>query len=336
MKIAMLEVSHWHAPLYFEALADPETTVIAISDRNAATAERVAQRFGARPYADWRELLARESVDFVFVFGRHSEMPRIGEELIARGIPFLLEKPCGRTVEDVRTLRDLARAKGLFVAVPLVQLLGPLGRLLPDGAGHGGPKHLWFRFIAGPPSRYPAAGCDWMLEPEERGGCCMNLAGHFIDLVLRILPGISRISARMSGGLHQERVEDYALVTLEGTDGSTAVIETGYLFPGGTGRPREAYYSLFDRSGCQIFNGDRAGSGASNRPWTEQSVNLDSDPLYGVFVRTTLAAFRAGQPAPVGLDAMAAVMEVTETAYAAARSGLPIDVAIAGIGALHA
>ena len=335
MKIAMLEVSHWHAPLYFEALANPATMVVAISDRHAATAARVAQRFGARPYADWRELLARESVDFVFVFGKHSEMARIGEALIAKGIPFLLEKPCGRTLEDVRTLRDRARAKGLFVAVPLVQMLGPLGRLLPNEAVHG-PRHLWFRFIAGPPARYPAAGCDWMLEPEERGGCCMNLAGHFIDLTLRILPGISRISARMSSGAYQERVEDYALVTLEGTDGSTAVIETGYLFPGGAGRPREVYYSLFDRSSCHIFNGDRAGSAASNRPWTEQPVSLDSDPLYGVFVRTTLAAFRAGRPAPVGLDAMTAVMEVIETAYAAARSGLPIDVTIAGLGASNA
>ena len=333
MNVILLEVSHWHAPLYFEALAAEGARVVAVSDRDRAAAERVARRFDARPYVDWLHLLDAEKPDFAFAFGRHCEMAAMGEALIARSIPFVLEKPCGLSADEVRRLCHQARARNLFVGVPLVQQFGPLADLL-GAAGQGfGPCQAWFRFIAGPPHRYPASGCAWMLDPPQSGGgCFINLSSHFLYLALLLLPGVSRVSARMSNAVYREQVEDYALVVLEASDGSTAVVETGYLFPSGTGRPREVYYSLFGRNGCQVWWGERGGKAVHGKPWAEADVNLDSDPLYARFVAATLTAFRAGQPPPVSMDVMVPIMEVVDAAYASARTGQPVSVNITASG----
>lgn len=170
MKLVLLEVSHWHAPLYPDAIAAAGDGVVAVSDRNGAVAEAVARPLGALAYDDWRQLLAKERPDFAFAFGKHCEMAAIGEALVERGIPFVMEKPCGLNASEVRHLRDLAKERKLFVGVPLVQGFGPLADLLREAERNPGPRHVWFRFIAGPPSRYPAAGCAWMLDPDQSGG----------------------------------------------------------------------------------------------------------------------------------------------------------------------
>ncbi len=329
MRIVVLEVSHWHAPLYFDALESTGGSVVAVSDRDSLRAEQAAGRFGARVYDDWRRLLASEEPDFAFAFGRHSEMFAIGQTLVERGTPFVMEKPCGLNAGEVRRLRDLAKARRLFVGIPFVQSLGPLAETV---AGRGaGPLHAWFRFIAGPPARYPAAGSGWMLDPAESGGgCFINLSGHFLDLALRLLPRVNRVTARMSSAVYGEKIEDYALVTLESPDGGTAVVETGYLYPSKAGRVREVYYSVFNREGCRIWWGESGGSAFHGTPWAEKPVNLDSDPLYPQFVAATLAAFREGRPAPVGMDAMVAVMDLIEAAYASARTGRAVAVDVAG------
>lgn len=176
-----------------------------------------------------------------------------------------------------------------------------------------------------------------MLDPRQSGGgCFMNLSGHFIDLGLRVLPGVERVSARMSNAVYHEAIEDYALVTLESPDGGTAIIETGYLYPSRAGRVREVYYSMFGRNGCLVWWGETGGAASHGEPWREERFNLDSDPLYTKFVTATLAAFGEGRKPPAGLDTMVQVMDVIEAAYLSARTGQPVRVDIEGEGSSHA
>lgn len=130
---------------------------MAVSDRNGATAGELARRFDARVYDDWRRLLDAENADFAF--GRRCEMAAMGESLAARGISFVIEKPCGLNAAEVRGLKDQASLRKLFVGVPLVQQFGPLAQTLEAIKRRPSPRHAWFRFIAGPPSRCPAARC---------------------------------------------------------------------------------------------------------------------------------------------------------------------------------
>ena len=204
MKVALLESSHWHVPLYLDALAAADVQVVAVSDCKCANGSDIARRFSARFYEDYAELLDCEDIDFAFTFGRHCDMDSMASALIGYGIPFALEKPCGLNANDVALLHKQAQAKNIFVSVPLIFRLSALRQNLLT-LNESEPKHwdhLSFKFIAGPPERYLDAQCGWMLDKSlAGGGCAINLAVHFIDLVMQLTgEDITEVSARMIQG----------------------------------------------------------------------------------------------------------------------------------------
>ena len=328
MKIALLEVSHWHFPLYVEALLASDAEIVAISDRGSEIRDREAARFGCRAYDDPFHLIADESIDFAFAFGRHCDMPDIAAALIARGIPFAIEKPCGRNAGDVARLRRAAEAKKLFVAIPLVQRLGPLYALVDRLVSDEGAvfSSTSWRFLAGPPDRYLQIGCDWMLDPRLSGGGSMiNLSVHFIDLALFLLGAPARtVFARTSTTLHDREVEDFAMLTFETANGGTAQIETGYCFPESPAK-REYSFSLVSKS--HFLQSGLAGVSV-HRPGDDPpetiGFDLDTDPLYGAFVERTLSDFRQGRPPVANLSDLQSAMRVIDAGYRAAATGTSV------------
>src|ERR1700745_3474468 len=116
MKVAAFDVSHWHFPLYLDALQDPGIEVVGISDTESFAGPALAQRLNCELY-DSNESLLSADFDFALVFSRHSEMAEVAEQLITRGTPFLIEKPCGIDLEEVRHIRQLSERHGVYVTV---------------------------------------------------------------------------------------------------------------------------------------------------------------------------------------------------------------------------
>jgi hypothetical protein len=50
MKVALLEASHWHVPLYLDPLEALGIEVVAVSDAEQVQGEAVAARYGSRLY----------------------------------------------------------------------------------------------------------------------------------------------------------------------------------------------------------------------------------------------------------------------------------------------
>jgi predicted dehydrogenase len=328
MKVALLEVSHWHFPLYVEALLAADVEIVAVSDRDPEFRERFAATFDCRAHGDAFRLIAEEAVDFAFAFGRHDEMPAIGAALVEAGIPFSIEKPCGLTAGDVARLRGAAEARGLFVAVAFIERVGPvralLERLIAD-EGADFTTSSW-RFFAGPPDRYPGFGCAWMLDPAISGGGSMiNLAGHYIDMAHFLHGGQAEsVLARIASTLHGAPVEDYAMLSLAAAGGGTALIETGYCFPD---NPALREYSFTVVSRSHYVRSRRAGVSvyrARQDAAEEIDLDLNSNPLFGRFAERVLSDFQE-QKAPVaGLADLEAVMRVIDAGYQAAECGAAV------------
>jgi len=326
MRVALVEASHWHTPLYLDALESAGVRIVAVSDSEQAKGRDIAARFGCRIYESYEELLQRETIDFAFAFGRHSEMPHIAEMLIERRIPFALEKPCGVKAAQVARLRQLAEAAGIYVAVPFIFRVSEFIAAVEEMEGciPSDFNHLQFRFIVGPPSRYVAAGSPWMLDPATSGGgATINVATHFFDL-FRFLTSkeVSAVSAVMSSRTHGAKIEDFSIVTLQTDDGVVGVVESGYSFPSTPDEQREFSFTLGSRghyaySGRDAFHfRDRRnlGTGTRTRP-----IRVETDIYYPVFVRRVLDELRAGSSPVAGLRDAEAVMEIVEAAYASAR-----------------
>jgi hypothetical protein len=71
MRVALLEASHWHVPLYLDSLEANGIEVVSVSNSEGLKGQGIAARFRSTLYSSSSELLDREEVDFAFAFGRH-------------------------------------------------------------------------------------------------------------------------------------------------------------------------------------------------------------------------------------------------------------------------
>jgi len=328
MRVALLEASHWHVPLYLDPLEASGIEVVAVSDAEQVKGSAVAARFGSTLYTSSMELLDREKIDFAFVFGRHSEMPALAEATIARSIPFALEKPCGVSMSQVTRLWKLTEEAGLYCAIPFIFRMSDLLSALKGAEGRipSDFNYMSFRFVVGPPSRYEAAGAGWALDPVfSGGGSTINVATHFIDF-FRLLTGkdVARVSALMNARTHRGTVEDYSLLTLQTADGVIGLVETGYSFPSTADEQREFSFTLssdrmYAKSGPdRIEIRDRNSLAVGTR---SLRLRLETDVYYPLFVKQVLAECRTGAKPIASLRDAEAMMQVMDAAYTSARNG---------------
>ena len=328
MKVALLEASHWHVPLYLGALEANGIQVVAISDSEHVKGEEIALRFGCKLYASSYDLLDKEQVDFAFAFGRHSEMPKLAEALIDRRIPFALEKPCGVNMAQVSRLRKLTEEANLYCAVPLIFRMSELLSTIKaaEGSIPSDFNFMSVRFVVGPPDRYQAAGAGWALDPAfSGGGSTINVATHFIDF-FRLLTGkeVTRVSAMMNSRTHGGNVEDYSLLSMQTEDGVIGLVETGYSFPSTADEQREFSFTfssknMYAKSGAdRIEIRDRKNPAAGTR---SLRLQLETDIYYPLFVRRVLEECRSGAKPVASLRDAEAMMQIMDAAYTSARQG---------------
>jgi predicted dehydrogenase len=320
MKVVFIGASHWHLDLYLLPFLDvPGAELAGISDPDPAVVERLTAQLACEGDVDFRRLCRRVKPDFVFALGRHIDMPDEAAFLIAEGIPFALEKPCGLSQRDVAGLAEAAERSGTFASVPLVFRNGEFtDYLLQENAGSPF-QYMTFRFIAGFPQRYRTAGCSWMLDPALcGGGSTINLAVHFFDLCRTLLgPDLRVLNATMANTAWGERIEDYSVVTFE-RKGALAVVETGYLYPAPTSsfdmhyalRSASRYLIAHDPQTVEALNDD-----GRSRSWSTVTTNV---PHYRTFVFDVLDRVRTGKKPLATLSDMVPVMGLVEDAYAKA------------------
>ena len=224
IRIAAIEVSHWHAvydAAYLRHLvAMPDVELVAVQDTDAGlVAKRAAEVGNPATFTDYRQMLTSVRPDFVVALGRHCQMAGIAHDLLEQGYPFLMEKPMGINAAEVEAVAAKAERLNAFVAVPLAQRYGPFAARAREllAAGRFGPlSHIYVRINRPGPARYPAWDCAWMLAPAEAGGGCLrNLGSHGLDMFLHLTGETAQVTgAQLSRRAHERAVEDYASVML--------------------------------------------------------------------------------------------------------------------------
>ncbi|WP_281450383.1 Gfo/Idh/MocA family protein [Paenarthrobacter nitroguajacolicus] len=294
VRTIILGASHWHVPLCAQAMAE-EHDMIAVGDDDVSRVQvqELADGWGAPVEADWRKLVDLPDVGLAYVFGPHEGMAEKCMALIERGIPFVVEKPVGTSLEDLSTVRRAAEAAGVPATVPLVQRGGPTEAWL---AKAGRPTYQRASFIAGPPARYLFNANPWMLDPVKAGGGCLaNLGPHFVDLFLRGCgEAAAEVDSRLSSVLHGQAIEDHASLIITTPEGREAIVEVGYAFPGS---PLKRYCSFTSvgESGFATVDSDGTATFTALDGTTEvDKINVDSDPLYDPFVRNVARTLEDG------------------------------------------
>lgn len=332
MRIVLIEPSHWHFAMYRDGIVQSGAEVVGVIDANPRIASEIADAFGCPVWADLNRMLDELQPDFAFAFGAHALMPSIAEKLIARQIPFSIEKPCGTGVADVQRIRLLAEKAGLFVSVPFHYRISALADALRSCTALPSAEFLaWdIRINAGSPLRYTESS-PWLVHPNMAGGgCMMNLAHHAIDFILQCSgASVVSVSAQASNKFLGLPIEDQASLELAMSDGSIATINTGYTHPVTTGSYMDFDFYVVHRD----FSADRHASGLMVTNRSDGPQLLPTTWLFkkhfADYAQQTLARIVAVEPPIASLVDLQATVRVVTAAYESIQTGSVIQLATA-------
>ncbi|HEY7298785.1 MAG TPA: Gfo/Idh/MocA family oxidoreductase [Xanthobacteraceae bacterium] len=222
---------------------------------------------------------------------------------LGRGAAVFCQKPLGRTAAEVRAVVDAARKADRLLAVDLSYRFTEGMRRIRDLVRSGALGHIYAADLV----FHNAYGPDksWFYDAAlAGGGCVMDLGVHLVDLSLWVLdfPRIGEVSARLFAGGeplggHFERVEDYAIATLELDTGAAVRLACSWRLHAG----REAVI-------LAAFHGTEGGAELSNingsfydfiaehhRGTTRQTLCAPPDGWFGRAAIDWAARLAAGQ-----------------------------------------
>jgi predicted dehydrogenase len=321
MRIAAIEVSHWHSlydAAYLRILAAmPDVELVGLHDPDVAIAAKRARELGGPPvFTDYRDMLARTRPDFVVALGRHSGMAETAQYLLDHGYPFMMEKPMGLNAGEVSRIADKAAAKKAFVAVAFPQRYSPFvaraRQMLAEGR-FGPLSHLYFRLNRPTSARYPAWDSPWMLDPAIAGGGCLrNLGSHVLDLFLLLTGEEARVTgAQLSTRALGQRVEDYASVLLRSEGGVVGTIEVGNTVPYAGS---DSEWKIAGRDAILAHYHDDTMR-LITRDGEETMPAKPAEPLYPTAVRDIVDHWRRGLSPPVSVHDCLRVVHLIDQAY---------------------
>ncbi|HEU0294626.1 MAG TPA: Gfo/Idh/MocA family oxidoreductase [Anaerolineales bacterium] len=222
MKVAVIGIGSMgrnHARVYSELV---EAELVAVSDADAKLARSVAEKFGARFYADYHELLETEKPEAVSIAVPTVLHEEVGIAALEAGAHVLMEKPIAAKVEEGQRLIAKAQSVGRQLMVGHIIRFNPAIQALKQklSAGELGRIFQVFCRRAGP---FPARIRDV--------GVVVDLAPHDVDL-MRFLTAADpvRVYAETERRIHTDH-EDLLWGILRFADGITGSLEINWLTP---------------------------------------------------------------------------------------------------------
>lgn len=245
-------IAHKHGDSYNEL----GWRIAACSNRGAEKGQAFAEKYGAGFVAGWRDLVARDDIDYVDVCTFPDSHLEIVRECAARKKSVLLQKPMDLTIENCRTMIDLAREAGIRLGVVSQHRYDDstifLKRAIEDGRlgkliqADGYVK--WHR----PQSYYDRPGKGtWAVEG---GGALINQGIHTVDVVMYLAGRVETIAANWQLAVaHKMEAEDVVNALLRFENGATGVLQASTAFwPGYSER-----IELHGTKGSAIIVGDK-------------------------------------------------------------------------------
>ncbi len=318
-----------HHPAY---LAREDVEIVAIADVCPARLQAArAAAPKARLYADWRELLARETaLDFIDVATPPNAHAEIALAALERGVHVLCEKPLTRTLVEARALVDAARAHRRVVfpahnykhapVVKFAQQIIQSGRI---GAVRAVTLNTFRTTHAKGVAEWNA---DWRRDKKlSGGGIAMDHGSHSFYLTFAWLGSLpTHVTAKTLTLDRQWDTEDNLNAVLTFPNGFA------HAFLTWTAGVRKVVYSLQGTDGALVIDDDDwelTTGKSSGKPAVEKGV-IESDWMDASHTRWFNSLFdqfrtamRSGDFVNRELREAVACIQIIETAYRSSGEG---------------
>ncbi|MBO6637866.1 MAG: Gfo/Idh/MocA family oxidoreductase [Roseitalea sp.] len=255
MRIAVIGVGligELHARIFKH---NPLCRLVAVCDADAARAEQLAQSLQCRAYSDYRTLLKDEMLDAVSVATPESFRHEPAVAAAGLGLKMLLEKPLGRTLDDVDALIEALGDAGAESAVNFILHAEPrfarMKQIIADG-GIGAPVSVSARRVGSRLGIEKYAPWTDLLSSTLIHDIEMTLAVNQAPAERVYAEAVVRACAQY--GCH-----DAVVATIRFTDGAVAIFEASWVLPPTQPEPLDPSFRLIGDGGSVVIEGASHG-----------------------------------------------------------------------------
>jgi predicted dehydrogenase len=306
-------------------------------------AQRVADTFGVPMYGSLAQLFEADKPDGVILATPNQLHVDGGLECVAAGVPVIVEKPIGDTVEGAAKLVEAAEAAGVPLLTGHHRNYSPImakAREIVQSGMLGSIVAVVGTALFYKPDDYFDVGEGWRREPGG-GPILLNLV-HEVNNLQSLVGDVVRVQATTSHATRGFEVEDTAAMVFTFANGALGT----FLLSDAAGSPRsweqtsqentsyptypdEDCYHLAGTQGSlsvptmrlKVYEGERSWW----QPFEESTVELErSDPLANQIDH--FAAVIRGEAEPIcsGRDGLK-TLQVVDAVVESARTGLPVE-----------
>ncbi|MBG9568607.1 Gfo/Idh/MocA family oxidoreductase [Brevibacillus agri] len=208
-------------------LADERVRVTAVCDVNKEAAASTAEQIGAAGYTSWRELLAHEQLDALFVCVPPFAHEEIEEQAAARGIHLFVEKPIGLDLETVTRKQAAIEKAGIISAtgycLRYLDIVQQARDYLADKQIALVSGHYLTKFVETP----------WWRQMGKSGGQLVEQATHTLDMMRFLAGDVEKVYAQMALMASQDidgiDIPDVSAVSLSFATGAIGQLDTCFI-----------------------------------------------------------------------------------------------------------
>ncbi len=322
-------VAEGHLKAY-QALRD-RVRVIALADPSSERRSLIGDALGvpeSARYADYRDLLSRESPDFVDLALPHFLHEEVAIACAQAGRHILTEKPLTTSLASADRILEAVEQAGVFLGVIHNYRYLPHNAralaLIAEGK-IGRPFFVRSEGLGG--SHYPGAAeydPDWRVKGERAGGGALLDNGyHNIYMAEAFMRSpVRRVYARVGTYVRSQDVDDLAVALLEHENGGVSSIQVSWAVRGGGQRVSEVHGT---EGSLRFVNGRLELFENARGEWTPQDMEgLDFSSSFAKLFADFISALERGEPPPLDGRAARHNLAIVMAAYESSRRGRPV------------
>jgi predicted dehydrogenase len=322
--------------------ASSTAQLAAVVDPGPAAAE-VADRFGVPLYPSLRGLFDAEKPDGIILATPNQLHVDLGLECVAAGVPVLVEKPIGDTVQGATKLVEAAEAAGVPLLTGHHRNYSPImatAREIVQSGVLGSIVAVVSTALFYKPDDYFDVGDGWRRQPGG-GPILLNLI-HEVNNLQSLVGDVVRVQATTSSATRGFPVEDTAAMVFTFAGGALGT----FLLSDTAASPRSweqtsqenTSYAAYPDEDCYHLAGTHGSLSVptmrlrvfrGSRSWWEpfESTTVDlqrSDPLANQVAHFAAVIRGEVEPLCTGRDGLK-TLQVVEAVVESARTGQPVD-----------
>jgi predicted dehydrogenase len=306
-------------------------------------AQEVADKFGVALYGSLAELFEADEPDGIILATPNQLHVDGGLECVAAGVPVIVEKPIGDTVEGATRLVEAAEAAG----VPLLtghhrnySSIMATAREVVAGGALGSIVAVVGTALFSKPDDYFEVGGGWRRQPGG-GPILLNLI-HEVNNLQALVGDVVRVQATTSNATRGFDVEDTAAMVLTFANGALGT----FLLSDAAASPRSweqtsqenTSYATYPDEDCYHLAGTQGslsvptmrltvyeGERSWWQPFETSTVDLErSDPLANQIEHFVAVIRGEAEPICSGRDGLKTLL-VVDAVVESARTGQPVE-----------